>query len=516
MGRPPKQTNSRLRAARLKKGMSLEELANKLGYHRSHLTNIELGRRPESPDIVRGYEKELGLPEGFLGSPDVTENLVQRFQLGVGLNPAVVTTQSFVLGSDPWVNKPGDLFVRRCHMLEQLLISTTSNDRRQLTVLMTSITEQQLIRSETSGDEELDVARTMFRSILQRVLGAGISIRHIWLIDPRSIDVVTRVQDMADFIGYEGSYIPMALRFDDSSRSLALQRSVGHDLLVVPRKAVFIGFASQQPGLLDMGMILSETRIVEAFERHFELINRETEPILRSFPDSATYAEELVRAHEQEGDLFIDVGRITLAAMPPSVYSALLQRNALTIPKPYIQHFEDLFWRYTRSFEQRLSKHRVMLMASKNIIERMIHSCTIGYSPLLAPTFQNSHDDSKPNHEVTIGEEEMRLYIKNTIRMLKTYPNFEICLVEKPDVPEARLLTITDKLMVIRARSESRNTMLDVAIYNRDVISAFRERFLRNWQREPSETRDREQVADWFAQKVNEIGKGKKERKSEE
>jgi transcriptional regulator with XRE-family HTH domain len=48
-----------LRQARQAGGFSLTEMADLLGYSRSHISNIEHGRAPASPNIKQKYEQIL-------------------------------------------------------------------------------------------------------------------------------------------------------------------------------------------------------------------------------------------------------------------------------------------------------------------------------------------------------------------------------------------------------------------------------------------------------------------------
>lgn len=60
------QVNARMRLARQQKGMTLTELALKLGYTKSHLSSVENGISRPSADLVEKYERELGLTPGEL------------------------------------------------------------------------------------------------------------------------------------------------------------------------------------------------------------------------------------------------------------------------------------------------------------------------------------------------------------------------------------------------------------------------------------------------------------------
>ncbi|QIZ35102.1 helix-turn-helix domain-containing protein [Saccharopolyspora sp. ASAGF58] len=67
------EVGSTLRQARKEAGVSLTAMARELYVSKSHLSNIEAGRRPATVDIVRGYEKQLGpIGDDMLRRRDIT------------------------------------------------------------------------------------------------------------------------------------------------------------------------------------------------------------------------------------------------------------------------------------------------------------------------------------------------------------------------------------------------------------------------------------------------------------
>ncbi len=125
------QVSAKMRLARQQKGMTLTDLALKLGYTKSHLSSVENGVSRPSPDLVEKYERELGLEPGELsqavgrlennqqGGPlrtgRVQERLVDGYQVSdsvryeveiketVSIAPAPVNSSDIVLFDAPRV-----------------------------------------------------------------------------------------------------------------------------------------------------------------------------------------------------------------------------------------------------------------------------------------------------------------------------------------------------------------------------------------------------------------------------
>ncbi len=62
----PPSVGARIRAARAERGLGLRELARRIGRAPSYLSDIELGRRVPTEDVIGAVASELGLDPGEL------------------------------------------------------------------------------------------------------------------------------------------------------------------------------------------------------------------------------------------------------------------------------------------------------------------------------------------------------------------------------------------------------------------------------------------------------------------
>ncbi|HZM77466.1 MAG TPA: helix-turn-helix transcriptional regulator [Candidatus Limnocylindrales bacterium] len=98
-----------LRLAREAARISLAGMAKRAGYSKSHLGNVENGKRAATPDVVLAYERELGhsvqrrgvisgLAAGFVAPIVVSELIHTGFNAALGRHPSVAEWEERVAG----------------------------------------------------------------------------------------------------------------------------------------------------------------------------------------------------------------------------------------------------------------------------------------------------------------------------------------------------------------------------------------------------------------------------------
>jgi transcriptional regulator with XRE-family HTH domain len=89
-----------LRLAREAARISLAGMAKRAGYSKSHLGNVENGKRAATPDLILAYERELGanvqrrgvlsgMAAGFVAPIVVSELIHTGFSAALGRHPPV-------------------------------------------------------------------------------------------------------------------------------------------------------------------------------------------------------------------------------------------------------------------------------------------------------------------------------------------------------------------------------------------------------------------------------------------
>ena len=310
MARPEKQSASPLREERNKRQINISDLAQRIGYHPSYLSGVELGRLTPSREFLRRYAEGLGLEADALTA---FEEQLSVASDSVGMRPNPIASDSGKLRQERFpafaasrVGAAGHKEIAgRRRILEasiELIYLAAEQDGRGREILSTD----QGPHEEFDGHTDLLMH---WRDAVSAAMGRGWVHRHLWRLSDDSSQIRRLAGDIIQFSVFGKSYLPAYFtRYGalDAPYSLVIAEDIG-------------GLLISATGMdrLESSSIYFAGNVPAVLVDHFRLLSRQTRPLLTVSPKESP--EWMLRRRDAElmpGDRLSVSGQLSSLTRP--------------------------------------------------------------------------------------------------------------------------------------------------------------------------------------------------------
>jgi hypothetical protein len=328
---------------------------------------------------------------------------------------------------------------------------------------------------------------------LQRLLQGGWQVCHLWRIDQDPVRSISLVEKMLKVLG-TGRYFPSYL-------SLYGTLAPPYDLLVIPKQAALLCFATQNPRHTDAGLLTRDPEQIELLHTHFDQLLAQSQPLVGTYTSAErdriweTYTE--AESHPGGRDAIKD--GLTFLTEPPLWYqpdSPILQ--ALGLSQPARNHIVaiqrrrlDAFYTHVRTFPYRdiCPRRAVEQMASDGVTNR--NDRLFG---------------------LQLAREYRREQLEYTLFLLKTYEQYHLALIDEEEeqtIPTEMFWEVAGASAVMMnswsTDRHGKDVMVDVVIREPTITQAFSQYFAEAWDSIAPAHKDKREVIGWLEQQLGRL-----------
>jgi transcriptional regulator with XRE-family HTH domain len=515
-----------LRRAREDARVTLTDLAHRLSYSVSYVSGVETGALRAPAELVSAYERALDMPSGELArrvqdessryvvamTDPVSQFLAQMHDEGAAdLEEAgeeaaeddpPLDASRLVLGRDA-------VFRAACRLVEE---AANEDGTAQRTVLVASQG-----RADALGAAE-DLSKRWRRAV-NLALARGCDVVHLVQLDQQDErGRLAIVQGMLAFIGFASRYQPYAV---PQNAGLVTP----HDFLVVPNCGALIFFSTRKEEGADTAFYYAraDADYLGALHDHARALRFRSMPVLRVYDNPAPLADSgrpsinllafdfaYTQAELQEGERFLVKDGFSSLSFPEETYLARVDRLLRDRDPEWRDWLRTLvdnrLLRAAAFREQLKAGWRSRDICSKRGIERLVNDGLYAADDWIEGWSKEKASDA-----------EIALQLETVIGLLRAHPNYELALYD-PGADGEASLDISETFWLIRGKPGAsrlfletyrtrgeRRFEIDVEVTDRVVAEAFREFFLRVWDRLPPANREKPQVIAWLEEQLQRV-----------
>ncbi|MCL6648125.1 MAG: helix-turn-helix domain-containing protein [Chloroflexi bacterium] len=511
-----------LRRARQAKNISLTELAQRLGYSKSHLSVVETGRVWPSRELLQAYETALDLQSQSLvhlaetlaplrrfrpSAPHVVpavEQVLTRLARGVGI-PAEGKGRRRRAGRLPAngaSTRDPDLAVT---WAEELVLAAAAATPPALRpeILVVTLTTPLLpgLEGERSG----------LTRALQQALQRGWSVSHVRWLDGAEEDRLAQYGRLLDFFGFRGEY---------RAFGLALAKGMGappYGLIVAPEHGALLLLPTRTDRLgqyaVYAAIFFSDAETVGVLWDNAVALRERAQPVVNAVswpddwleaevPDSAwlRVSDAATRAVVQPGERFLVKDGIGGLATPADLR---WEREYLSRRGPAWETFlqalqADRILRQT-AFREQMRLHQFRDVYTRRGLEQFLREGT------------NARDELWPASGFT--KEQRVALLQSLIEALRTYQNYEVAILDGAPswlTPTTSWLVkggAVDGTVFLETfgQRDGKPIHLHLEVSDSIVVPAFRDYFLAFWEQIPPENRTKSTVIEELSSAVRRL-----------
>lgn len=519
-----REVASALRRKREAQNMTLQELAEKTGYTRGHLSQVETGKEPLNHKILAAYESALGLAEGSLyaettnGNHDTTQAisaLLTDIKLNMGKGNGEVddlTDEEHAVEESGEVDVKGQVangtvtegvwktLAAACHLLETAARMDPPANGQPILICLHS-------EAEAFGKQRR--LHKLWRSLMIQVLNRGWNVMHVGRIASEREQIVKHIQYIVkNLLGRRGHYEPYYVK---NSRLGNAPTYTIPDMLLVPGCGAMLFMATYQPEYVDSASIVTDAEQQKLMAQAFATGKARLGQLLQVFPRNSLAFEAILSRRETtiSGDLLIHKDGLSTTLVPLSVVQAMIDRYLNTVvfssPTEKEQRKKDLELLYLERKERRtqlysrLEKYRVLHIANKQKLVRLLEERKVSADDW----FLNTLPDVGDSKRGLLTNVEVVTCLQRLADLMDRYPNYELRLIEDDVTQEEVELfmeIVGSKTAMFEAvhphgEGSSDQEQLDLEILEPTTIEALYGDFFNLWNQLPS---DRKVVRDWI------------------
>lgn len=517
-----------LRRARQAKGVSLSDLAQKLGYSKSHLSVVETGRVWPSRELIQAYEAALDIKGGSLTQlseslaplrrarsvPVVNstgvEQLLQRANAGVG------NSEQFELA------EPGEIFAEG--------ETTAGRSSRDVAVALRwalELLQRAAQYRDPLPDQPIVVVSPAANGLfpphtdrsgawpraLQTVLARGWNVVQVNWLEQSDDDRLKLVTDMLDYFGFAGTFVPFSLPLPRGAAApygLVAIPGIGALQLLPTRTdqygqyAVYGALLTLDSGsvsvLHDYGLALRHraTPIITAWEWPSRLFQQD-----KPEQEWLDYITAVTKITMVPGDrYFVATGPSTLTDLASGTWENGLRESKVdyAVWEPFVRAIRDNRFLRQTAFRDQVKSFKFREACKRSAIDQLAQG--------IAP-----ENDALSSQSVGTAERTVRL--RSIIDVLRAYPNYELALLddEQPDLLANDSWLVKGQpsdgavfLQTWFTRNGERWKMF-LEITDSSVITAFRDYFQFAWENLGDNARSKESVIAYIERAIDRIAK---------
>ncbi|MBI3978537.1 MAG: helix-turn-helix transcriptional regulator [Chloroflexi bacterium] len=532
-GSPARTLGATLRRARQARDIALGAMSHRLSYSVGYVSAVETGAVWPSREFVEIYERALGLRPGELtqvadnlaparrqpgattpGNAEVGQ-LLARVRQGIGpATPSPVADRLYERGAS--AVRPGQTVVRGFEAALRWATELVEDAAGEPPhpgepILFSSPTWADAL------DRHPDLAGRWWRA-LRAALEDGWDVVHVCRPDRDGARNLSLVTEMLALLGFAGHYQPYSL-------PLSISRVVPCDLLIVPGQGAMQFLTTGQDLAVDAACFFCDGELLKVLRDHVEGLRSRATPMLRIYqrevqlahdlrphPDLLRYAFAHTRTDALPGDRLMVKDGLRSVTLPSSVFLEWARRLRAIGGEEWTDWMRTLIEnRLERiaTFHDQLRELRFRDICSKRGIERLAtaeqYAVDDRWLRVQIASGDGRHVGTDPLQVPATREERLK-HLQAVVDLLKTYPNYELGLVDDPQATD--LAEISWHLK----GSEGEGTLfldtwcpdgehraeMSLEISQRDVVEAFRAYFWSLWESLPAPNRDKQQVIAWL------------------
>ncbi|HEY7349195.1 MAG TPA: hypothetical protein VH599_12855 [Ktedonobacterales bacterium] len=334
-----------------------------------------------------------------------------------------------------------------------------------------------------------------YMKALQSVLQRGWQVCHLWRIDQDIRRSILLVENILRLLG-TGRYFPYYM---NSYGTLAPP----YDLLIVPKTAAMLFFATQNPRRADAALLAHDLEQIELFHTHFDQLYAMSQPLTHIYlpEDGANIWQAYADAEDQPGGRLAVKDGFTFLTEPPAWYrqGALLAQVIAESGVPLNAALECQFRRQT-AFQANVAVHPYRDICARRGIERLIHHGEAPRNDRLPPGF-------------TLSEKARRQQLEYAIHLLRTHEHYELAIIDEEEeqfVPSEMFWEVAGQhtaLMLSWSTDRTgKDIMIELVINESTIVHAFHDYFTELWERIAPEHKDKAHIIAWLEQQLDLLG----------
>lgn len=276
------------------------------------------------------------------------------------------------------------------------------------------------------------------------------------------------------------------------------------ELVIVPKIGALYCFSSYMKNQVDSAFFFKSNKSIEILQSHFSQAFSSAKPLLKSYSDKklAEFYNILTESEENLGDRYAFKGEPSSVTLPIILYEKLL--ILANIDESDISQALYLYKKRRRAFKAQIPYYKFRDIIFKESIEQLIKEKSYYV------------DITSGQSKYKLKDDDIICHLENIIRLLKTYNNYEIALVNKADydnISKIKWIVKENTKVFIESfnkNMESTITCTDsivkktnLIISEKDMVMAFRDYFSVLWNNIDSADKDKKEVINWIEEQVN-------------
>jgi transcriptional regulator with XRE-family HTH domain len=329
-----------------------------------------------------------------------------------------------------------------------------------------------------------------FITALQGALQRGWQVCHLWRLDEDVRRSILLVEEMLKLLG-TGRYLPCYM---SQYGTLAPP----YDLLIVPKTAAMLLFATQNPRRDDAALLTHDPEQIELLSTHFGQLCALSQPLARSYTsvDRDTAWEAYTEAESHPGGRMAVKDGLTFLTEPPAWYQEdwpALHFIGLS-DQAYSRIIESQ-QRRRAAFQTHVANFPYHDICPRHAIERLVSG---------GETNRNDR-----MFGIQLSRAERREHLEYTLFLLKTYEQYQLALIdaeEEQAIPTEMFWEVAGKRTVVlnawATDTHGKDVFIDVVINEPTIAHAFHDYFEELWDRIAPAHKDKAQVIVWLEQQL--------------
>ena len=330
-----------------------------------------------------------------------------------------------------------------------------------------------------------------FTKALQGVLQRGWQICHLWRLDQDVRRSISLVENMLKLLG-TGRYLPY---FINQYGTIAPP----YDLLIVPKTAAMLFYATQNPRHVDAGLLTHDPEQIELFRTHFYQLYALSQPLAQTYlpGDESRNWEAYAEAESQPGGRVVVKDGLSFLTEPPSWYNEDWMLNeVINLPAPIRDEAVAGQRHRLASFLANVATSPYRDICPRQAIIRLVND---GEPP--------SKDRFPPGYR--LARAARREQLERAIYLLKTYEHYKLALIDEEEeqvIPAEMFWEVAGQKTVLMLSWSTdmtgKDIVIELIINEPTIVQAFQDYFTELWERIAPAHKDKGQVIAWLEQQL--------------
>lgn len=329
---------------------------------------------------------------------------------------------------------------------------------------------------------------------LQEALQLGWQVCHLWRVNQDSRRSIVLVESILKLLG-TGRYLPSYISDYGTL-------TPPYELLIIPRTAALLCFATQNPRRVDAGLLTHNLEQIELPHTHFYQLHAMSQPLAHIYlPQRGpqvwrAYAD----AESQPGGRVVVKDGLSFITEPHSWYSedGLMAQTIDLSEQERTIALESQHCRYA-AFQINIASYPYRDICPRRAIERLAQYGEAPSNDRLPPSFR-------------LSQQARREQLERAIYLLRTYKQYELALIDEQEeqfIPTEMFWEVTGQHSVLMLSwstdMRGKDIIIELAINEPSIVRAFHDYFAELWERIAPSHKDKAHVIEWLEHQVAQL-----------